>query len=155
MINLRILSVFLFLFVIVSCDSNRIVDQNISVNDEKWSKEEIQEFAFEITDTTQLYSVFINVRNTNRYKYSNLYLFVEMISPSEKFFMETREFILADNTGKWTGKGIGNVWQNQLSLLENVKLLEQGEYRIKLKQGMRDDTLEAISDVGIRVEIAR
>ena len=69
--------------------------------------------------------------------------------------METREFILADNTGKWTGKGIGNVWQNQLSLLENVKLLEQGEYRIKLKQGMRDDTLEAISDVGIRVEIAR
>ena len=81
-------------------------------------------------------------------------LFIEMTSPSNKYLTDTVELELADNKGKWKGSGIGNIWLNRMPILENVKLLETGSYSVKIIQGMRHDTLMAISDVGIRVELA-
>ena len=94
------------------------------------------------------------MRNTSNYAYRNLYLFIEMTSPSNKYFVDTVEVYLADSKGKWTGSGIGNVWQNQVPLLQNVKLKEIGKYSVNINQGMRHEVLDAINDVGIRVEIA-
>jgi len=117
-----------------------------------WAINDVQSFSFEIDDTTLTYNLFVNVRNTSEYAYRNLYLFIEMSSPSNKYFVDTVEISLADSKGKWTGSGIGNIWQNQFPLLMQVKLLELGIYQVNVTQGMRNDTLEAISDIGLRVE---
>jgi gliding motility-associated lipoprotein GldH len=68
--------------------------------------------------------------------------------------MDTVQVTLANSKGKWLGNGIGNVWQNQISLLKQVKLLETGSYQVSVTQGMRHDTLKGISDIGVRVEKA-
>ena len=135
-----------------ACDKNRVYEENLEIEDASWNVNEGKEFNFLISDTTSYYNIVLNVRNTNDYPYQNLYLFVEMTSPSNKFFKDTVEVILADNQGKWRGNGIGNVWTNQFPLLQNVKLLESGEYKILVIHGMRHENLKAISDVGIRVE---
>ena len=140
------------LFLLISCDGTRIYEVNKEINNADWEKDLVQEFDFEINDTELYYNVIINIRNKNNYAYSNLYLFIEMSSPLEKFFTDTLEFQLADQKGKWTGSGVGNLWQNQVSLLSNVKMLEQGNYKINISQGMRDKNLIGISDVGVRVE---
>lgn len=135
-----------------ACDPNRIIDENVSTGEDGWFKDDVKTFSFEINDTTSRYNMYINVRNSNEYMYQNLYLFIEMISPSDKFFMDTVELTIADNKGKWTGSGIGNIWQSQKSLLEKVKLTESGVYKIKTVHGMRNDTLPGITEIGFRVE---
>ena len=144
--------VVLFSLFIQSCDSTRIFEHNSEIENAIWPKTKQVEFAFDIENTEQLYNLLINIRNKNAYAYSNLFLLVEMTSPDEKYFSDTLEFNLADKAGRWTGSGIGNVWLNQFPLFEGVKMLVPGTYHIKIGHGMRDDSLAAISDVGIRVE---
>ena len=148
------ISLFLisFALLLISCDGSRIYEVNKEIKNTSWDKALVQEFEFEINDTEIYYNVLINIRNKNDYPYSNLYLFIEMSSPEEKFFTDTLEFQLADQKGKWIGSGIGNIWQNQVKLLSDVKMLEEGNYKINISQGMRDENLIGISDVGVRVE---
>ena len=141
-----------FIVFISSCDPNRIYEENLEMENAAWNVNDAKKFTFQISDTISLYNLYLNVRNTNDYAYQNLYLFVEMTSPSNKFFKDTVEMTLADNQGKWKGSGVGNIWSNRFPLLQNVKLLESGEYTVIVVQGMRHENLEAISDVGIRIE---
>ena len=66
--------------------------------------------------------------------------------------MDTLELRLADQSGKWLGSGIGNIWQNQIPLVSRVKMTEKGTYKVAIKHGMRDSVLRAVADVGLRVE---
>ena len=141
-----------FIVFIVACDPDRIYEENLEVENSSWNINDRKEFTFPITDTNSLYNVYVNIRNTNDYAYQNLYLFIEMTSPSNKFFKDTVEVTLADSKGKWNGSGIGNIWTNQFPLLQEVRLLESGNYKIMVVQGMRHENLDAISDVGVRVE---
>lgn len=149
LVNIACLTFFLF-----ACDKNRVFDNSFAIEDARWAVNDVKQFSFEIDDTTAFYNVLINVRNNNEYEYRNLYLFIKMTSPSNKYFEDTVEFQLADNRGKWLGKGAGNIWQSQLMMLKNVKLLEKGSYQVELMQGMRDDTLKSITDIGLRIETA-
>ncbi len=149
---------FRYLAVIVvlmhfSCDSSRILDSNVEIPSAKWSISDKKEFNFVIEDTLSNYNVFVNIRNSNDYQYRNLYLYMEMTSPSNKFFRDTVEVMLAESDGRWKGKGVGSLWQSQIPILKGVKMLESGQYNISMVHGMRHDTLKAITDVGIRVEI--
>lgn len=137
---------------ILSCDGKRVYEKNLELDKGEWPKDKALEFEFEIANTSELYNVLVNVRNGNDYPYSNLYLYIEMQSPDEKYYSDTLEFQMADNTGRWTGSGIGSNWINQFPLLQGVKILVPGQYKVIIKQGMREDTLRAISDVGIRIE---
>lgn len=151
---LKRLTLSVFALLLISCDGNRLMDENIELGKSGWSSADAKSFNFNVADTVSRYNVLVNVRNTSEYKYKNLYLFIEMTSPSNKFFRDTVEFQLADAKGKWLGSGIGNIWQNQLLLIREAKLLELGNYSVKIIHGMRDDTLNEISDVGLRVEMA-
>lgn len=147
---------FIFVAIVATfflhCDSARIVDENVEILNSAWAIEDKKSFSFDISKLDTLYDVSVNLRHTSKYAYRNIYLFVEMTSPSEKYFVDTVEIMLSDPKGKWTGKGIGNIWQNQVKLLEGVKMLETGTYNVSVTQGMRHDTLFEITDVGIRVE---
>ena len=139
-------------FFLLSCDSNRIYEVNYEIPEGSWDKDVAKIYNIEIEDTSLFYNIIVNVRNKNDYPYSNLYLFMEMTSPSDKFISDTLEMKLANKTGKWNGTGIGNLWQNQIKLLSGVKMNEKGQYTVKINQGMRDENLIGISDVGLRIE---
>lgn len=150
--SLLALCVLLIAIFALSCDSSRIFEQNTAMENDLWPKTRQVGFSFDIEDTDQLYNLSINIRNKNDYPYNNIFLLVEMNSPDNKYFTDTLEFDLADKTGRWTGSGIGNVWLNQFPLVKGVKMLVPGTYSVKIGHGMRDDSLVAISDVGLRVE---
>src|SRR5690554_3316188 len=59
--------------LVYSCDSNQIFDQYKSVPNQ-WNKDSLISFQVTPPDSTRLYNLFINIRNTNDYKFSNLFL---------------------------------------------------------------------------------
>jgi len=142
------LSVFLF----QSCDRNRYYEENTEVSDNKWFYQDAKEFKVSVNDTLSLYNFYLNIRNTNEYPYANLYVFVETTFPNSEMANDTIELQLADLKGKWLGSGKGKYKYNNFILREAMKFGSSGDYIFKIRQGMRVDTLEGISDVGIRLE---
>ncbi len=104
-----------------------------------------------MTDTITLQSVFVNIRNYSDYPYSNLYLFIHVVSPAGDEVTDTVNFVLADERGRWLGRGIGDLYFIRLPYKRNIYFPYKGIYRFDITQGMRTD-LEGIRDVGIRVE---
>jgi gliding motility-associated lipoprotein GldH len=155
--NILKIGVTVFLFVILlSCDSNKVYEEYVEIDNGVWERENIISFDFEAEDTTTAHNTYINIRNTGDYPYSNVYLFVKMEGPSGNLLIDTVNCILADNRGIWLGSGIGDLWDLKIPYFGGFKFAQKGKYRVSFEQAMRvEDGLKGITDVGIRVEKAK
>ncbi|WP_445731580.1 gliding motility lipoprotein GldH [Mariniflexile sp.] len=145
-------------FVFTSCDPNRVFDEYQSVPG-TWHKDSVISFKVKPPDSTNAYNLFVNLRNTNAYKYNNLFLIVNMHFPHGKTITDTLEYKMADPSGKLLGTGMSDMKENKLWYKENVVFKEKGEYIVNIQQAMRENgkvngvvELEGITDVGFRVE---
>jgi gliding motility-associated lipoprotein GldH len=158
MINffINILGLSLLVVLTSSCDSNKIFEEYIEVENANWKKENIASFEFNAKDTTTAHNLYINVRNTGTYSYSNLYLFVTMQGPSGGLLKDTVNCILADNRGKWLGSGVGDLWDLRIPYVGGFKFAQSGNYIVTLEQAMRaEGGLDGITDIGLRVEMVK
>ena len=146
------LNAFLLLIVLVSCDENRVYDSYVHVDNVDWNKDSIIEFDFHLDDTLSKNSVFLKIRNTVDYQYSNLYLFTAVTFPDGKVLRDTLEYEMTNAEGEWLGDGLSDVKNNLLFFKKNVIFYEKGDYILTVQQGMRAENLEGIKDVGLRIE---
>lgn len=116
-----------------------------------WDKQEIQTFLPEIEDTLSLYDIDISLRYTNDYAYSNLWLFVGYTDEEGRACTDTLECRLADVYGKWYGSGWGASYQQVIPFKKQFRFPQSGEYRFSVQQGMREDVIRHIDDIGLRV----
>lgn len=143
---------------LISCDSNQIFDQYESLSG-GWQKDNILTFNLPQLDSLQQYNLFINVRNDNTYKFSNLFLISEMKFPNGKVLTDTLEYEMAAPDGSWLGSGFTDVKENKLWYRENVNFEESGTYEISIQHAMRMngsvggvEVLQGIIDIGFRIE---
>jgi gliding motility-associated lipoprotein GldH len=100
-------------------------------------------------------NVYINLRNTSSYPFCNIYLFVKATAPNGAFAVDTVEYMLTDDYGRWLGKGFSKILDNRLIFRKFVQFPQAGVYQFKIQQGMRNEVLPYISSVGLRVEKAK
>lgn len=140
------------LAIITACSGPAVYDQQMDIEQYQWDVNALATFDVSISDTTSVHHVYINVRNTTDYPYSNLYLFVETAAPSGAFLRDTVEYFLIQNNGYWSGKGFGTIRDNQFPYKRYIRFPEKGTYTFSIQQGMRTHSLEGMASIGIRVE---
>ena len=135
-----------------SCDNENIYFQKYTeIENESWHKEKPISYEFEIKDTVTIYNFSFNLRNTNDYQYSNLFVFWSLQSPDGRIKTDTSEFILAKPNGQWLGKtASGTVIDNSMLFLRK-KLPVAGKYTFSFSQGMREESLNNIKDIGLKI----
>jgi gliding motility-associated lipoprotein GldH len=152
--------VFLLLVtVIISCDEKRVYDHYASFGTEGWGKQNIVSFPFDISDTLEVYDLFIQLRNTNEYEYANLFLITELQFPDGFHVVDTLEYKMTDAYGYWLGTGFTDMKENKLFYKEGFKFPQLGNYEMHIQQAMRKredlkgiEHLKGVSDVGFRIE---
>ena len=131
-------SIFLFALVLLSCNSNAVFEDYKSFENHSWNADSLVVFNFAITDTISRNQVVIKVRHTVDYEFQNLFLFVKAEQT------DTVELMLADKSGEWLGKGIGDIREVEF-IYQNEKIFhKQGKYTLELEQAMRYGALEKI-----------
>lgn len=140
---------------LTSCqDTQTIVDTNIEIAGHNWSYTEKVQVPVMIENAGIAYNLYVNLRLTASYKYSNIFLLIHTTGPDGKKSTERKEFRLALPDGEWLGSGSGNLYSYQILFKENYRFPVKGKYIIELEQNMRDNPLNSISDAGVRVEKA-
>ncbi len=141
-----------------ACDSNRVFDEYQSVPN-SWHKDSLIEFNITPPDSINKYNLFVNLRHTSDYKYSNLFLIVEMSFPNGKTIKDTLEYTMATPSGEFLGTGFTDVKENKLWYKEGVVFSEGGDYKVNIQHAMRAngnvkgiENLEGITDIGFRIE---
>ncbi len=143
---------------LMSCDQNRVYDRYQSLPGH-WNRDSIITFKVSGLDSTQAYNLFINIRNTDAYPYSNLYLITKMKFPHGKVIQDTLQYMMAHPDGSWMGVGYGKVKTSKLWYKKKVHLREKGTYTLSIRQAMREkgekegiENLQGITEVGLRIE---
>ena len=168
-VKISFLFVVLLATVLASCqDQSLIVDTNIELDKHNWSYTEKVRIPLSIESADIPFNLYLNLRHTSDYKYSNIFLLIHITGPDGKKITERREFKLAQPDGEWLGSGSGNLYSYQIIFKEDYKFSRwitikgsrivvtkfplKGKYMIELEQNMRDNPLDHITDAGIRVE---
>lgn len=139
------------LFFLAGCDSMTIYDNTKSIRDDVWKSDQIIRFDVPLEDTVNIYKLYLNLRHTTSYRYANIYLFINTTFPDGAEARDTVECILADPSGKWVGKGISNILDNQVLLRRGLRFPQKGKYIFEFEQAMREPELEGVMDIGLRI----
>ena len=135
-----------------SCVDNAIVDNFFAIPNQHWTYAQPIKTAVEINNTSKKYNVFINLRHTYAYKYANIWFKVSIVNPDKTKQTERIEFNLASPDGAWLGTTAGNLFTCQLPYKQNFSFALKGKYLIVVEQNMRDNPLDGVNDLGLRVE---
>jgi gliding motility-associated lipoprotein GldH len=122
---------------------------------ETWKLMDMASFNVSITDTLHGNNVFFTIRNGSSYPFRNIYLFVSTTSPDGKKITDTLQYNLADEKGKWYGRGFGDIHELNLPYKSNVFFPLKGTYVFKIQHGMRIENLNGVYDFGLRIEKIR
>jgi gliding motility-associated lipoprotein GldH len=151
-------SVLLLLVTVLlfSCDKKRVFDEYKSVGS-AWNKDSIVTFDLPVLDSTKRYDLFVNLRDNNNYKYSNLFLIVSLESPNGYTKVDTLEYQMTNPDGTLLGDGFSDLKESKLYYKENVRF--RGKYKVHIKQAVRENGkvpgvtfLDGITEVGFRIE---
>ena len=149
----KYISNLLVAVLLVGCNSNVVYDNSVRVANPTWHCDSVACFEVEVTDTTTDYESAILIRNSGDYMYQNLWLFITEIAPDSTITCDTIEYYLADNYGRWLGSGIGSLYTSLYYYKEDLYYSQEGVYRYEIRQGMREDELEGITNIGMRILI--
>ncbi len=146
---------FLISLLFISCrDTNAIIDTNSQITNRSWSYVNKIKVKATIPDQKLAYNIYVNLRHTAEYPYSNIFLLIRMKGPDNQVITERKEFKLALPDGEWLGKGSGNLYSYQLPFKEGFYFPQKGDYYFEIEQNMRNNPLREITDVGLRIEKA-
>jgi len=145
---------FCFILFTAGCIPSNTFEKNESIQHHRWSQKEIKTFEFDISDTSSKYLMFVTMRHTDAYNFSNIWLNVETIEPNGKKIKQKIELPLAESSGRWTGRGMNEIYEHKIRMSgnSNMKFDNIGRYKIKLQQIMRENPLKEVLSVGIRLE---
>jgi gliding motility-associated lipoprotein GldH len=136
----------------MSCNQRQVFEKYKNIPDYVWNVHYQVPFEFDIEDTTAIYNVYLNVRNTSIYPFSNLWILVDKQNPQGVQSRSRYEFVIANPDGSWKGDGLGDIFDNHILLEGKIRFNMVGTYTYTFQQCMRMDNLPAIMDIGLEVE---
>lgn len=137
-----------------ACSEHKVIYHEYhSISSAGWEKKDTLIYQIPATDSAHVVRLYAEIRNGLNYPYSDLYLVIKQnMADSLKWQTDTIKFQLADSLGKWIGTGGENYYQSEQPVC-NITLPKHPFLRtIRVSQGMKDNKLIGITDVGFRIE---
>ena len=148
---LKLLLLFTLIVGLISCDNNRIFEDNTPIENNTWKVNKPVVYTVEIEDTLTPCNFYLNVRHGDAYDFSNLFIFLKTQFPNGKMAKDTVELLLQTPEGKWTGKGLGDICDNQIMFKKGLRFPLKGKYTFSIEQAMRMAELPHVMEIGMRI----
>ena len=140
---------------LTACVQGVVFSEQKPLDDSKWYIRDTVKFSVNVEDTLNLYDFIISLRNTTDYPYSNIFLFINTVFPEGQRSVDTLEYTMADQYGKWLGTGRGFYRDNDILYRYNLRFAQPGDYRFEIVHAMRADTLVGIDEVAFTLRHAK
>ncbi len=139
--------------ILISCSDDAYYREYVDFNSTRWNQDSIVQFKVNVDDISRPFMVGVELRHNDEYPYSNLYLFRTISSSDGVEYTDTVNYTLANSSGAWVGKGMGEVKTMKYPFArKTLQLNHPGEFTFTFQQGMRDENLPGILSLGLSLE---
>lgn len=152
--NVVLVSFLLSLVILFSaCNKLDVYEKNSSIPQYKWQQTMQPSFEFSIEDTSAAYMIYVVLRHADAYRYNNIWLNIGTQFPGDSIRYQRFEIPLGNDAKGWDGMGMDDIWEIRKAISNGpIKLSRKGLYKFSVAQIMRENPLEHIMSVGMRVE---
>lgn len=150
----KIIVFLLVSFYLGSCSfTTGAFEKTVLLKDHQWAAEVKPDIAFTITDTASLYNIYIVLRHTDAYHYNNIYVRATVYEPGESH-TKTGDYdlLMATNEKGWIGTAMDDIYDARILIQPKTRFRKPGTYHFVVEQLMREDPLQNVLSVGLRVE---
>lgn len=147
--------IFIYLCIALlawSCEEGVLLDQFHEVPNGEWQYDQVYTDSFTVLNPDFYHQIYVNLRISSEYKYANIQLLISVTHPDGKTTKHELPIKLAEKSGKWLGKGLGDILTYQVPILHRKFLDQKGMYSFKIAQNMRVTPLKELLSVGIKVQ---
>lgn len=143
----------------VSCQHEpALLDEYVQIPQRKWEYDFKPEFVLQVKETGP-YRLLVNLRHTPSYRYSNLFVRVQVRPVLENGLFDGRgedplryELHIAEPDGRWLGTQSGGLYSLREMVNEDFFFPDTGTFKIYLEQNMRDNPLEGVASAGLKLQ---
>lgn len=137
--------------ILTSCNDTSIINENKNIENRTWLNTFKPKFSFYIHDTSKKYTIYLYVRHTSQYDFSNLAILLREQHLNSKILTFSKNITLARADGSWKGKSAGNLYVNKSLIHEHYFFPDTGLYQITIQQNMPENPLKEITDIGLQI----
>lgn len=152
----RLAFTLLSILFLTGCMESPYFQKDVTIPGYQWKYDYQPVFKVDIKDTSAMYHLYFIIRHTETYPFANLWMQIYTKEPNDTVFQQSRiEIPLAEESGKWLGRGMGEIWEQRMPITRNdapMIFKKPGTYEIKFEQNMRINPLPEVLQVGLRVE---
>ena len=150
---LKFFLVIVISFVLVSCTTKTdVFEKNVSIPKHEWSSGFKPEISFDIVDTASRYDIYVVLRHTDAYRYKNIWLNAYLQFPGDTLKKQQLNLQLATDEKGWLGSGMDDIFEHRIPITQAPVQLRAGLHRFRIEHIMREEPLENVMNIGIRVE---
>jgi len=140
----------------LSCTSIELYEKSVAIPGHSWKNSYRPSFHFTIRDTSSPYQLFLVLRHNDKYHYNNIYINLSTKQPgSDSARSGSYDLRLATDNEGWLGSGMDDIYEHRIPLTPaggQFYFRKAGDYTFTLEQIMREDPLENVFNVGLRIE---
>ena len=155
-ISLYFLAAYCSQLVTVSCTTIDLYEKSVTIPGHSWKMGYKPSFTFTIKDTSSAYQLFLLLRHNDKYNFNNLYINLYTKQPGQDSTQSTRyDLTLATNEKGWLGTGMDDIYEHRIALTpagQKFYFRKSGDYTFSVEQIMREDPLNNVLNVGLRIE---
>jgi len=139
--------------ILAACIKINLFEKQAVIPSQQWFYNDVPQFSFHIDDTTSLYNVYIVLRHTDLYQYNNIWLRVGLKTPKDSMNFQNINVIMGTDSKGWQGTGMDDIFEVRKNISAAPFFFKTaGDYTFSVAQIMRENPLNHILNVGIRIE---
>lgn len=139
-----------------SCTTIDLHEKSVAIPGHSWKSSYKPTFTFTIKDTSSPYQLFLILRHNDKYNYNNIFINLLTQQPGADTTRTGRyDLRLATDNEGWLGSGMDDIYEHRIALTPaggQFYFRKAGDYKFTIEQIMREDPLDNVFNVGLRVE---
>ena len=146
--------ILVFASAFSGCNKIDVFEKNVSFRKHQWPSDLKPVITFNIEDTSSLHNIYIVFRHADAYSFNNLWVRCTVKAPGNGG-QKTQQYELSLATNKgWNVSGMDDIFEHRVLIQQKTKFNVPGEYQFSFEQVMREDPLENVLNIGLRIERA-
>lgn len=143
-------------FYLASCTTIDLYEKSVTIPRHSWKAGYKPSFTFTIKDTSSAYQLFLILRHNDKYNYNNIFINLHTKQPNQDSTQSARyDLRLATNEKGWLATGMDDIYEHRIALTpagQQFYFRRPGDYTFSIEQIMREDPLNNVLNVGLRIE---
>ena len=142
--------------IAISCTTVDLYEKSVSIPAHSWKSSYKPSFTFTIKDTSSAYQLFLILRHNDKYSFNNIYINLYTKQPgADTTQMGRYDLRLATDNEGWLGSGMDDIYEHRIPLTPvggQFYFKKKGDYTFSIEQIMRENPLNNLLNVGLRIE---